>query len=287
MDILDGNRLSDDILRDLASDIADSGIRPSLAVIMVGNDQASETYVGRKRVAAERIGMGFFRADLPDTATVDEVIDLVRRFDTDDSVHGIIVQLPLPKELRGATDRIIAAIDPRKDADGFHPENVSRFLSGDDGSVFPIFPRAIMDIMRSSGRPLSGLRAVIVCNSDGFGDVMKEAFRREGMSTETVVRERVQDTLPDETITRIRQADVVVTACGVSGLIRSDMVRDGAIVVDGAFVRTPDGRVVGDVDAVGFRSKRGWISPVPGGVGPVTVARLLDNVFRAARANRS
>lgn len=277
MVILDGKTVAEKILKRLEHEVPMSGVRPGFGAILVGSDPASHIYVSLKRKAAERIGVDFHLLELPETTEESVVLQAINDFNISADIHGILVQLPLPQSLQSMTDKIIGAIDPLKDADGFHSENVRRFLAGDETTIYPVFPHAIIELMRSVEQPLVGKRGAIVCNSDRFGEVMKEALWREGVVADIVLCEKLEESLDI-----VRNADIVVTACGVPNLISASILKQGAIVIDGGIVKLPDGRVVGDVDIESIVDFEGWLSPVPGGVGPVTVACLLENVVTAS-----
>lgn len=254
MPILSGKPIAENILSETKSLIADSGVVPGLGIVLVGGDEASLLYVALKEKRAREIGMEVIRNTLPETATEKDVLDAVRASNIDPRIHGIIVQLPLPGQIDA--DRIIAAIDPAKDADGF--------IAGT-----PVFPEAMIELARSAAGTLVGKRGVIFANSDRFGETMKRTLEREGVVAEYFVGE----TIPREGSV---DADIVVTALGRPGIFRGEMFKKGAIVIDGGIAKQ-DGRVVGDVSPEGVPEDI-FLSPVPGGVGPVTVACLLRRV---------
>lgn len=263
--ILSGKKVADWIFEETKTIASGLSVRPGLGVVLVGDDSASRIYVGIKEHRAEELGFSFRKEILPATATADEVIQVIGTLNGDEDIHGIIVQLPLPAGLD--TDRIIAAIDPEKDADGFHPETVARFLSGDRDSL-PVFPAAIMELAKSADKPLSGKRGIVIANSDLFGEIMKKALGDEGVSA-SVIRAADIDAKTDD----IAAADIVVTAIGQSERFPRNVFKQGTIVIDGG-ISQKDGKVRGDVSAEGDDSSL-FLSPVPGGVGPVTVACLL------------
>lgn len=275
MHILDGKILAEEKSDRLARETRRSGKSPGLAVVLVGEDPASRIYVSLKERAAAHTGFVFRLIALPETSSRSAILKVIGDVNGDPSIQGIIVQLPLPQALQDCTDEIVSAIDPAKDADGFHPENVRRFLAGDESGVYPVFPRAIVELLRSSREPLAGKNAAVACNSELFGSIMREALRREGVRTASVL---LQGQIPSrESREALRVADIVVTACGVPGLVTGNMVKPGAIVIDGGITKLSNGKVVGDIDRESFRDRLGWLSPVPGGVGPMTVACLLEN----------
>ena len=247
-------------------------IRPGFGVVLVGDDPASRIYVGIKERRAEELGFVFRKEILPRTATEEGIICAIESLNTDMSIHGILVQLPLPDGLD--TDRIIAAIDPEKDADGFHPETVQGFLSG-DRTLIPVFPEAIMELAKSSGIELSGKNGIAVVNSELFGSIMQKAFEYEGIVPTIVPTVDV-----DARIDEISNADLVVTAVGQPELFSRNIFKAGAVVIDGG-ISEKYGKVRGDVSAEGNDIDI-FLTPVPGGVGPVTVACLLRRTARLA-----
>ena len=241
------------------------GVRPGLGVVLVGDDPASRLYVGIKERRAEQLGFVFRKESMSSIATEDDIIAVIDNMNADPSIHGIIVQLPLPAGLD--TDRIIAAIAPGKDADGFHPETVRTFLAGDRDAI-PVFPSAIMELAKSAGVNLSGKKGVVVANSELFGNIMQKAFEHEGM-VPTVIPASEADSRIDE----LSASDLVVTAVGRPELFSRSIFKPGAIIIDGG-ISESDGRVRGDVGSEGDDAGI-FLTPVPGGVGPVTVACLL------------
>ena len=281
MKLLDGRKLAEEVLDDTRRAIMEYGRPVCVAWILVGDDPASRLYGRLKERAAVGIGMGFRSIVMSAESSEEEVIRMVDSLNIDEGVQGIIVQLPLPEHLRSATERIIAAVDPWKDADATHPEITRRFLAGESGIAPPVFPRAIMELIASTGEMLSGKHAAVLCHSEWMGAVMQEALRRQGIVSETIFQRELS-----EKIGHVRRADIVVTACGVPRLITGDMLSSGATVIDGGIAELPDGTVVGDVDYRSVEVLDITLSPVPGGVGPVTVACLLSNVLFLANIHR-
>ncbi|MDD5396827.1 MAG: bifunctional 5,10-methylenetetrahydrofolate dehydrogenase/5,10-methenyltetrahydrofolate cyclohydrolase [Candidatus Moranbacteria bacterium] len=277
MKLLYGKPVAEKILGRLKTDIFRHASKPGLAVILVGDDQASHLYVTLKEKMAKEIGMNFFRRDLSENISEDELLLMISQFNVDPNVHGIIVQLPLPKKFD--TDRIISAIMPQKDADGFHSENIEHFLAG-TGNVWPVFPRAIMQLIENSGEKLTGKNGVVVANSHEFGKIMCACLDKLEISSEYVLSKDVSWNLG-----KIKAADVLVSAVGSPGLIRGEMLKEGAIIIDGGIEKVDD-KVLGDVDFGSTKELSGHITPVPGGVGPVTIACLLENVYLAFEAQQ-
>lgn len=278
MQLIKGREIADNILNSLRKEISKAERKPTLAVVLIGDDEASRIYVELKRKAAESIGMNFMLFNY--VCNIDEGIILkkIKELNNDEGVDGIIVQLPLPEGLdRG---KIINSIDFQKDVDGFHCENQKKFCCGDECRIFPVFPKAIVKIIESAivmNNLESYKKAVIICMSEDFGLIMQEALRRIRVSGEYFFCDRLPDNLE-----KIKSADIIITACGKSNLLNSPMVKEGAIIVDGGIIKD-NGKVKGDVDIQSFKNSKAFISPVPGGVGPVTVACLLENTFLAGK----
>ena len=273
--ILDGKETARKIREELKARCAilkEKGVVPGLAVVLVGNDPASAIYVGQKEKACAEVGFKSFRHELLADAAEPELFALVDRLNGDPSVHGILVQLPLPKGL--SADRTIERIDPCKDVDGFHPLNAGLLACGLPG-VVPCTPKGVMRLLRDHGIPLEGKKAVVVGRSNIVGKPMAQLLLAANM-TVTVCHSRTPD-LAAETL----QADVLVVAAGKPGIVDGSMVKEGAVVVDVGIHRTPEG-IVGDVKFDEAAERASWITPVPGGVGPLTIAMLLENTLELA-----
>ena len=273
--ILDGKETARKILEELKARCAilkEKGVVPGLAVVLVGNDPASAIYVGQKEKACAEVGFKSFRHELLADTAEPELFALVDRLNGDPSVHGILVQLPLPKGL--SADRTIERIDPCKDVDGFHPLNAGLLACGLPG-VVPCTPKGVMRLLRDHGIPLEGKKAVVVGRSNIVGKPMAQLLLAANM-TVTVCHSRTPD-LAAETL----QADVLVVAAGKPGIVDGSMVKEGAVVVDVGIHRTPEG-IVGDVKFDEAAERASWITPVPGGVGPLTIAMLLENTLELA-----
>lgn len=277
MKLLYGKPVAEKILTHLKSEISLSVKKPGLAVILIGNDSASHIYVNLKEKMAREIGMNFFRFDLLENISQAEIIERIEKLNNDVLVNGIIVQLPLPAGFD--TEKIIASIDPQKDADGFHPANSELFLKG-EGGICPVFPRAISLLMQSSNVDLSEKKAVILANSDEFGTIMTAMLRRENVASEYILSGNIASNLE-----KIKTADIVVSAMGSPELLKGEMLKDGAIVIDGGIEKVGE-KVFGDVDFGSTEALSGFITPVPGGVGPLTIACLLENTFLAFTAQQ-
>jgi len=270
MKLLYGKPIADKILNRLKSDISASNKKPGLAVILVGDDQASQLYVSLKEKTALEIGMHFSRFDFAKNVSENEIIDVIQKLNADEKINGIIVQLPLPNGLN--SERIISQIDPKKDADGFSAKS--------EKDLQPVFSHAILLLAESSGEILENKKVIVVANSDEFGKVMVATFKQKNISAEYFISKDISSNLD-----KIKDADIVISAVGSRGLLRGEMFKEGAIVIDGGIEKI-DGKVKGDVDFASTEEKNGFLSPVPGGVGPLTIACLLENVFIAFKAQQ-
>jgi methylenetetrahydrofolate dehydrogenase (NADP+)/methenyltetrahydrofolate cyclohydrolase len=274
MELLYGKPVAEKILNRLKSDISLCEKKPGLAVILVGDDVASQIYVNLKEKKAREIGMNFSRYDFAQNTPQDEILNQIEKLNQDESINGIIVQLPLPKVF--GTQKIISMIAPKKDADGFHPENTQLFLQN-KGGISPVFPLAIMKLIESSLEDITGKSAIVLANSDEFGKIMSTMLSSQNINSQYVLAENIPSKLE-----QIKEADIVVSAMGSPELIKGEMLKDGAIIIDGGIEKVGE-KVFGDVDFGSTCALSGFITPVPGGVGPVTIACLLENVFLAFR----
>lgn len=279
--ILDGKRIADSLLDELRlrvdARVAAGLPRPGLAVVLVGDDPASQSYVRNKRRAAEKVGIRAFDFDLPAGTSEAELLDLVDRLNADPAVHGILVQLPLP----GICDatRLIHRIDPRKDVDGFHPENVGHLALRQFG-LRPCTPRGITTLLAYTDRPVRGRSATIVGVSNHVGRPMALELLIAGCTVTSCHK-----FTPPEVLRRhVGEADILVVAVGRPGLIPGGWVKPGAVVIDVGINRLEDGRLTGDVEFEAAARRASWITPVPGGVGPMTVATLMQNTIEATEA---
>ena len=286
--ILSGTELSAEIRGEVASGVVEMqekhGVTPGLAVVLVGDDPASAVYVANKQRACTQAGLFSDSAHLPSTATEDEILSAVGGFNEDSRIHGILVQLPLPDGID--QHRIVEAIDPNKDVDGTHPYNLGKLLQGRPDFA-PCTPAGIVELLMRNGHDPGGANVVICGRSDIVGKPLAALLMqrgRGGNATVTVCHTRTRD-LADVT----RNADILVAAIGRPAAISADMVKDGAVVIDVGINRVPDDsarrgyRLVGDVDFEDVSRKAAAITPVPGGVGPMTIAMLLVNTLSAAR----
>lgn len=279
--LLDGKAMAAEIRVEIAERVADfiqnNATIPCLAAVVVGDDPASAVYVRNKRRACEWVGIESQLHRLPDAATEEDLLALLAKLNKDGQVHGILVQLPLPKQI--AAERILGAINPVKDVDAFHPENIGRLVQGRP-RFLPCTPHGIQQLLIRSGVTIAGAHAVIVGRSDIVGKplaIMLAGRAEGGNATVTVCHSRTRDLAE---VTRL--ADILVVAIGRPRLITRDMVQPGAVVVDVGINRTDTG-LVGDVDFDSVSQVADRITPVPGGVGPMTVTMLLENTLHAAQ----
>lgn len=274
MELIHGKPVAEKILAETKRRIEHARVTPGFVVILVGSDAASHLYVGLKERAAREVGIRFEKFLFPETADVLDILSCIDEQNVRPDIHGILVQLPLPHGW--PTDEIIARIDPKKDTDGFHHESIMRFLSGDMDAC-PVFPRAIVELLRETGEELYGEKAIVLANSELLGKIMTQALNFQGLQTEYIVC-----TGEEQDVTRkAKEARVIVTARGTPNFITSEMISEHVIIIDGG-ISAVDGQVVGDVDRKSVMTKAAFLTPVPGGVGPVTVATLLARVTDAA-----
>lgn len=250
------------------------GIQPALAVVIVGNDPASRVYVNNKKKACELVGFKSFEYALPEDTTQEELLELVHTLNEDKNVNGILVQLPVPKQIDDKA--IIQAISPEKDVDAFHAENVGQIMIG-DYKFLPCTPAGVMELIDSTGVEISGKKCVVIGRSNIVGKPMAMLLlHRSG--TVTICHSRTVD-LPSIT----READILVAAVGKANFVTGDMVKEGAVVIDVGMNRLENGKLCGDVNFAEVEPKASYITPVPGGVGPMTIAMLMKNTLTATK----
>jgi methylenetetrahydrofolate dehydrogenase (NADP+)/methenyltetrahydrofolate cyclohydrolase len=275
--IIDGKKIAAELRLNLKKHIearCDKGLRkPGLAVILVGSDPASEVYVRNKRSGCEDAKIKSLAYDLDSTTSEEDLLKLIDELNNDESVDGILVQLPLPAHID--TEIVIERIRPDKDVDGFHPYNVGR-LASRMPVLRPCTPRGVMTLLASTGEPVRGQNAVIVGASNHVGRPMALELLLAGC-TITVCHRFTKDLEA-----HVRQADILVVAVGKPGIVKSEWIKTGSVVIDVGINRSEDGKLVGDLDFDTAKENAGWITPVPGGVGPMTVATLLQNTLDAA-----
>lgn len=289
MQIIDGKKIAADVLEEIKLEIAQlksKGITPGLAVVLVGENPASQVYVASKVRKCQELGMQSRKIVLPAETTQDELLDVIRQLNADAGIDGILVQSPPPPHIDEAA--VVLAIDPGKDVDGFHPENVAKLVLEDPSGFVPCTPLGCMRLLQAYGIETNGANAVVVGRSMIVGKPMAHLLMsREGNATVTVAHSRTKD-LPG----LCKQADILVAAVGCPNMITEEYVKDGAVIIDVGINRVPDPssgkgyRIVGDVDfdAVAPRCKA--ITPVPGGVGPMTIAMLMSNTVKACKQIR-
>lgn len=278
--ILDGKLVSSKIRLELADEVAilkeKYGIVPGLAVVIVGSDPASLVYVRNKKRACEQVGFNSYEIALPETVDEDELLDCINRLNGDASVHGILVQLPLPKHIN--EQRVINAISPEKDVDAFHPVNVGKIMTG-NYSFLPCTPAGVIDLIDHYGIDPAGKKCVILGRSNIVGKPMLHLLL-ERNGTVTICHSKTKN-IEDE----VRSADILIVAIGKPEFVKGYMVKPGAVIVDVGINRAADGKLLGDVEFSSAEKVASYISPVPGGVGPMTITTLLKNTFFAAKTH--
>jgi methylenetetrahydrofolate dehydrogenase (NADP+)/methenyltetrahydrofolate cyclohydrolase len=274
--LIDGKVISkavkDDVRARVAALIA-KGVRPGLATVLVGDDPASQVYVRNKQRTCEELGMHTVGHNLPATTSESDLLALIHRLNEDPAIHGILVQLPLPKPLR--SEPILNAMSPDKDADGLHPFNMGKLLMGEPRFV-PCTPAGVIAMLDYHKLPIEGKNAVVVGRSNLVGKPAALLLLHRH-ATVTVCHSKTPNLAEV-----CRRADILVAAIGKANFITADMVKPGAVVIDVGINRLPDGKLVGDVDFAAVSPKAAWITPVPGGVGPMTIAMLMQNTMLAA-----
>lgn len=276
--IIDGKLISKQVREDIAADVikfkAKYGTAPGLAVVIVGEDPASQVYVRNKKKACEEVGFYSVGYELPESTTQEELIYLIEKLNCDERIHGILVQLPLPRHLNET--EVLLAIRPEKDVDAFHPYNVGKIMIG-NYDLLPCTPAGVMVLLEKSGIEVAGKRCVVIGRSNIVGKPMAMLLLHAN-GTVTVCHSKTCD-LKEICI----DADILVASVGRPEFVRGDMVKDGAVVVDVGINRLDNGKLVGDVCFAEVESKASYITPVPGGVGPMTITMLLKNTLTAAR----
>jgi methylenetetrahydrofolate dehydrogenase (NADP+)/methenyltetrahydrofolate cyclohydrolase len=270
--ILDGKKIADMRMEILKKEIEASSLHPRLATVIVGTDPASQMYIRMKHRACGQVGIGSVGMELAGDATTDQVLHAVAQLNDDTDINGILIQLPLPKQVD--FERVIAAVHPKKDVDGFHPFNLGLLFSARPRFV-PCTPQGIMTLLAEYRIALAGARAVVIGRSIEVGHPMS-ALLTNADATVTLCHSKTKN-LADE----IRQGDILVSAIGKAHFITRDMVKHGAVVID-VGINQLNGKLVGDVDFAAVTNIASAITPVPGGVGPMTIAALMENTYRAA-----
>jgi len=277
MTILDGKKLSDKIRENVKKEVIElqkKGVTPGLAVVLVGNDAASAAYVNMKSKACKEAGIYSIAHEMPDTISQENILDIIHMMNKNPNIDGILVQLPLPKHID--TTAILEAIEPTKDVDGFHPYNVGRVVAGLD-SFIPATPYGVMELLKEYEIDPKGKNVCVVGASNIVGKPMATLLLNAN-ATVDICHIYTKD-LKAHTL----NADIICVGVGVVNLIKEDMVKDGAIIIDIGINRLENGKLVGDVDFLKVASKCSYITPVPGGVGPMTIAMLLENTIKSAK----
>lgn len=275
--IIDGKAVSAKLRQEMKAEVEalkQQGITPGLAVVLVGEDPASQVYVRNKIKACQELGIHSQDHRLPADTTQEELLALIRELNGAPDIHGILVQLPLPGQI--SEQAVIAAIDPKKDVDAFHAQNVGKIVQG-SYDFLPCTPAGVMALIHSTGVPIQGKECVVIGRSNIVGKPMALLMLHEH-ATVTICHSRTRD-LPEV----CRRADILIVAIGKAKFVTADMVKEGAVVIDVGMDRDENGKLCGDVDFAGVEPKAGYITPVPGGVGPMTITMLMQNTVTAAR----
>ena len=275
--IIDGKAVSAKLRQEMKGEVAAlqaKGIAPGLAVVLVGEDPASQVYVRNKIRACEELGIRSQDHRLPADTTQERLLELIGELNNDPAVHGILVQLPLPKQI--SDQAVIAAIDPKKDVDAFHPQNLGKIVQG-NYDFLPCTPAGVMALLRSTGVPVAGKECVVIGRSNIVGKPMALLMLHEH-ATVTICHSRTRNLAEV-----CRRADILIVAIGKARFVTAGMVKEGAVVIDVGMDRDENGKLCGDVDFAGVEPKAGYITPVPGGVGPMTITMLMQNTITAAR----
>lgn len=277
MRLFDGKKAAEKILAGLKEKIAKGKLEPKLAVFLIGEDEASKIYIRLKKEAAKKIGVGFKLFKYDTIASEKEIIDKIEELNQDKNINGIIVQLPLPEKFD--RDKIISAIDILKDVDGFHIENRRLFEEGRPRFIPPL-PEAILLAIETAygNKKLKNKKIVALVNSDIFGRMLKFVIGKIGTDFKYILRKTCLISGGEE---EFKEADILITACGCPNLITGEMIKQGAVVIDGGIYRYHDGRITGDTERKSVEERAEFLTPVPGGIGPLVIALLLKNVYLA------
>ncbi|EAF1796692.1 bifunctional methylenetetrahydrofolate dehydrogenase/methenyltetrahydrofolate cyclohydrolase FolD [Listeria monocytogenes] len=276
-EIIDGKKLAKEIQEKVTREVAElvkEGKKPGLAVVLVGDNQASRTYVRNKQKRTEEAGMKSVLIELPENVTEEKLLSVVEELNEDKTIHGILVQLPLPEHI--SEEKVIDTISYDKDVDGFHPVNVGDLFIGKDSFV-PCTPAGIIELIKSTGTQIEGKRAVVIGRSNIVGKPVAQLLLNEN-ATVTIAHSRTKD-LPQVA----KEADILVVATGLAKFVKKDYIKPGAIVIDVGMDRDENNKLCGDVDFDDVVEEAGFITPVPGGVGPMTITMLLANTLKAAK----
>lgn len=277
MQKIPGKKIADQILDDLKAEISDKQMKPKLGVLLVGDDQASHIYVSLKEKAAHDIGIQTDVRRLPGLTPDEEIKKIIKLWNVDKNIHGILIQMPLPQE--HDADSIIQTMDPKKDVDGFHPQHITDLYAGQARLLSPLH-EGILRLMAATPIKPNHALAIILANSHTFADPLKYILEKAGATVEVMLSKEKDDR-------RLRQADIIIVAVGQLNFLTSNGLKPGACVIDVGINKTPDNKVRGDFDSRSCAEMDGWFSPVPGGVGPMTVALLMQNVVKAYKIQTS
>lgn len=276
-EIIDGKKLAKEIQEKVTREVAElvkEGKKPGLAVVLVGDNQASRTYVRNKQKRTEEAGMKSVLIELPENVTEEKLLSVVEELNEDKTIHGILVQLPLPEHI--SEEKVIDTISYDKDVDGFHPVNVGNLFIGKDSFV-PCTPAGIIELIKSTGTQIEGKRAVVIGRSNIVGKPVAQLLLNEN-ATVTIAHSRTKD------LSQVaKEADILVVATGLAKFVKKDYIKPGAIVIDVGMDRDENNKLCGDVDFDDVVEEAGFITPVPGGVGPMTITMLLANTLKAAK----
>lgn len=275
--LIDGKKISADIRKNLQKEVqelTEAGMKPGLTVILVGNNPASRTYVANKQKSCQAIGVESTLIELPENVEEKQLLKQIKDLNKDETVHGILVQLPLPSHI--SETKVIETISPEKDVDGFHPINIGKMMTGQD-TFLPCTPYGILQMLHHEEIPIEGKHVVIVGRSNIVGKPAGQLLLNEN-ATVTYCHSKTTD-LASYT----KQADILIAAVGKAKMITANYVKEDAVVIDVGMNRDEDGKLCGDVDFEDVKNKAGWITPVPGGVGPTTITMLLHNTVKSAR----
>ena len=274
---IDGKEVSASVrnsITEKVNELRAKGVTPGLAVIIVGNDPASRVYVNNKKKGCEQTGMNSFEYALPEETTTEELISLIEKLNGEKDVHGILCQLPVPKHID--EEKVLNAISPDKDVDAFHPVNCGKVMTG-DYTFAPCTPAGMVEMLKYYNIPVAGKHCVIIGRSNIVGKPMAMLMLKEN-ATVTICHSRTKNLKEI-----VAGADVIVAAVGRPNFVTADMVKDGAVIIDVGINRMDDGKLCGDVDFEACKEKASYITPVPGGVGPMTIATLMQNTITATR----
>ncbi len=272
--IIDGKAVSQKVKDEIRAEIERDGLSIGLAVVIVGNNQASRVYVNNKKKACEVCGIKSYEYALPEETTEEQLLELVDALNEDKNINGILVQLPLPKQIN--EEKIIERISPEKDVDAFHATNVGKIMIG-NYAFLPCTPAGVMELIHSTGTEISGKECVVIGRSNIVGKPMAMLLLHEN-ATVTICHSRTKDLAEV-----CRRADILVSAVGKADFVTADMVKDGAVVIDVGMNRNAEGKLCGDVKYDEVEPKASYITPVPGGVGPMTIAMLMKNTLMAKK----